>query len=47
MHQKKPKGLNFGLDLQFFEYLGFEFAFGYFENILQISNKIIKNIKKN
>jgi len=36
---KKPKVLSLGLGFQFFEYLGF--GFGYFANLLQISNWII------
>jgi hypothetical protein len=34
-------GLSLGLSFKFFEYLSFEFEFEYFENLLQISNKII------
>ena len=34
MHPIKPKGLGF----QFFKVWGFWFGFGYFENLLQISN---------
>ena len=45
MHPKKPKGLGLDLFFQVFGYLGFGFGFGYFANLLQISNKIIK-IKK-
>jgi hypothetical protein len=39
MHPKITKGLSLGLGFQFFEYLGFEFGFEYFANLLQISNK--------
>ena len=38
MHAKKPKGLNLGLGFQFFEYIGFGRGFGYFANLLQITN---------
>jgi hypothetical protein len=44
MHPKILSGLSLGLSFKFFEYLSFEFE--YFENLLQISNKIIQN-KKN
>jgi len=40
---KKPKGLGLDLFFQVFGYLGF--GFGYFANLLQISNKIIKITK--
>ena len=43
MHSKILKGLC--LSFQFFEYLSFEFE--YFSNLLQLSKKIIQNIKKN
>jgi hypothetical protein len=36
MHPKKPKGLGLGSGFRFF-------GFGYFANLLQISNKIIQN----
>jgi len=47
MHPKKLKGIN--LDFKAFDHLSFVFGFGfeYFENLLQISNKIIWNTKKN
>ena len=38
MRPKKPTGLSSGLGFQFFEYLGFELGFEFFENLLQISN---------
>jgi len=40
---KKPKGLGLGLGYQFF--WNFGFGLGYFANLLQISNKIIKKKK--
>jgi hypothetical protein len=43
---KKPKGLGLDLFFQVFGYLGFGFGFGYFANLLQISNKLIKITKK-
>ena len=47
MHSKILTGLSLGLSFKFFEYLSFEFEFEfeYFEYLLQISNKIIKNKK--
>ena len=39
MHSKILTGLSLGLSFKFFEYLSFEFE--YFENLLQILNKII------
>ncbi len=41
MHPKILKGISLGLSFKFFEYLKFEFEFEYFENLLQISKKII------
>jgi hypothetical protein len=41
MHPIKPKGLSLGLGIQLFGYLGFRLGFGYFANLLQMSNSII------
>ena len=46
MDPKIITGLSLGLSFRFFEYLSFEFEFEYFENLLQILNKIISNKKK-
>ena len=46
VHPNKPKSLSLGVVFQFFEYLGFEFGFEYFANLLQISHKIIQIKKK-
>ena len=45
MHPKILKSSSLGLSFKFFEYLSFEFEFEYFDNLLQIKNKIKKKIK--
>jgi hypothetical protein len=44
MHPKILKSSSLGLSFKFFEYLSFEFEFEYFDNLLQIKNKIKKKI---